>query len=148
MTRTAPSDSTADPSPAASPTLHYSPRALERARRALVCSPFRLGLFAQMRIESVAIGAVSDNRGIHSGYTRRPLAEVTAEDELMWLIQVGLLRREVDGQGLTDSFRLTPLGRQLVEVLLQNRFPDSRPTPSDQLYNALNRWWRLPGWFQ
>jgi hypothetical protein len=33
----------------------------------------------------------------------------------MWLIQLGMVRREVDGQGITDSFRLTPLGKQILD---------------------------------
>ena len=37
------------------------------------------------------------------------------ENDLRWLICVGVLRREVDGQGLTSRFRLTPLGRQLLD---------------------------------
>ncbi len=31
------------------------------------------------------------------------------------LINIGVLRREVDGQGLTSKVRLTPLGRQILE---------------------------------
>ena len=37
------------------------------------------------------------------------------EADFRWLITVGVLRREVDGQGLTAKIRLTPLGRQLLE---------------------------------
>ena len=32
------------------------------------------------------------------------------------LIKIGVLRREVDGQGLTSKIRLTPLGRQMLEL--------------------------------
>lgn len=60
----------------------------------------------------------------------------------MWLIQVGVLRREVDGQGITDSFRLTPIGRQIVEQF--QRKPWRTPTGSDKLYNVFIRWFRLP----
>jgi len=75
-----------------------------------------------------------------NGYTKRPLSELAAENALLWLIQVGVLRREVDGQGITDSFRLTPLGRQLVE-----KYQDFPAYLMDRLlYNALNRWFRLP----
>ena len=31
------------------------------------------------------------------------------------LIKVGILRREVDGQGLTESVRITPLGKAILE---------------------------------
>ncbi|MEO1560207.1 MAG: Npun_F0494 family protein, partial [Cyanobacteria bacterium J06632_19] len=54
----------------------------------------------------------------------------------------GLLRREVDGQGITDSFRLTPLGRQLVEDASSQSW--GTPTIGDRLLNALIRIFRLP----
>jgi hypothetical protein len=37
------------------------------------------------------------------------------EDHFIWLIRLGVLRREVDGQGLTERVRMTPMGRQLLE---------------------------------
>jgi hypothetical protein len=54
------------------------------------------------------------------------------------------LRREVDGQGITDSFRLTPLGRQLVEKWENQGGLLPPPTLLERLYNALSRWLRLP----
>jgi hypothetical protein len=38
-----------------------------------------------------------------------------AEAHFVWLIRLGVLRREVDGQGLTERVRLTPMGRRLLE---------------------------------
>jgi hypothetical protein len=108
------------------------------------CSPFRLQLFATMMYQSVPLSAIAGSPGLQNQYTFRPLAELTAETELLWLIQVGLLRREVDGQGLTDSFRVTPLGRQLAQRWQQ--FSETEcysPTRRDRFYNALNRWFRL-----
>lgn len=108
------------------------------------CAPFKLKLLATMMYQSVSITAIAGSSGLQNQYTRKCLSELRAENELLWLIQVGLLRREVDGQGLTDSFRVTPLGRQLVQKW-QSRGPQMAP-PSlrDRLYNALNRWLRLP----
>ena len=37
------------------------------------------------------------------------------EIHFLWLIKIGVLRREVDGQGLTSKVRLTPLGRLVLE---------------------------------
>jgi hypothetical protein len=68
-----------------------------------------------MRDQSVELNAIGLESGLEKGYTKSHLTELACENNLLWLIQVGLLRREVDGQGITDSFRLTPLGRQLVE---------------------------------
>ncbi len=38
------------------------------------------------------------------------------EGDFLWLIKIGILRREVDGQGLTSKVRLTPLGRLILET--------------------------------
>ena len=48
--------------------------------------------------------------------SRKPLSRSSTEDDLIWLIQVDVLRREVDGQGLTERMRLTPMGRDLLEI--------------------------------
>ena len=37
------------------------------------------------------------------------------ENEFLRLIKIGVLRREVDGQGLTSRVRITPIGRQVLE---------------------------------
>ena len=61
---------------------------------------------------------------------------------------VGIVRREVDGQGLTDSFRLTPIGRQVIERWENLGRPDSVGSLLDYLLNIKNRWFRLPTWLQ
>lgn len=131
-----------------SKTIQYPPNTLARAKRAWWCSPFRLKLLIDVQLHSVSLRQIIYDAGMHQGYTQRPLSEMAAESELMWLIAVGLLRREVDGQGLTDSFRLTPLGRQLIQALEAEGFPDLPPRFQDHIYNSLNRWLRLPGWLQ
>ena len=126
--------------------LRYPRRSLKRAERAFRCSPFRLDLLADMRSQSISIRQVCGQAGLKSHYSRRAMAELEAENAMMWLIAVGLLRREVDGQGLTDSFRLTPLGRQVFEQLSSLSPAQYRPTLADHLYNAWCRWVRLPSW--
>ena len=37
------------------------------------------------------------------------------ENEFLKLIKIGVLRREVDGQGLTSKVRITPTGRKVLE---------------------------------
>jgi hypothetical protein len=122
--------------------LRYPRRSLKRAERAFRCSSFRLDLLADMRSQSISIRQVSGPAGVKSRYSRRNLAELQAENEMMWLIAVGILRREVDGQGLTDSFRLTPMGRQVFEALAPLNSAQYRPTLGDHLYNAWCRWVR------
>lgn len=120
-------------------SLVYAGKTIARAERALICSPFQVSLFEVMRRESVATKAIALAAGIENNYTHSALSELVAENYLLWLIQVGVLRREVDGQGITDSFRLTPLGSQLIE---QGRWRN--PTWSDRLLNAAIRYLRLP----
>lgn len=126
---------------------NYPPATISRAERAVRCSPFRLPLFATMRWEGVALRAIAGQEGIQNRYTRHTLNELAAEAALLWLVQVGMLRREVDGQGLTDSFRLTPLGRQLVQTW-ETKGEWSPPSLFDRVYNALARWVRLPVWLR
>ncbi|GFE69774.1 Npun_F0494 family protein [Chroococcus sp. FPU101] len=118
----------------------YSDATLKRAERALSCSPFLLPLFAVMRNESIPLPMMTGQSGIEKGYTKKPLAELWTERNLLWLINVGLLRREVDGQGITDSFRLTPLGRQLVEKWENQGGNFPKPTFWDSVINSINRW--------
>ena len=120
----------------------YPQPTLKRAQRALVCSPFNLGLFEAMGSRRVALSEMIGHSGVQKDFTKRPLSELTADNALVWLIEVGVLRREVDGQGITDSFRLTPLGRQLVEQFQGKAW--GSPTWGDRLYNAVIRWFRLP----
>ncbi len=125
----------------------YSPVTLERAERAAHCTPFQLTLFTTMRWQSVDLRAIAGSAGVQNGYTHQPLTDSAIEQHLLWLIEVGLLRREVDGQGLTNSFRLTPLGHLLVERWQQG---DRLLTVNwrDRLANAMSRWLRLPSWLQ
>ncbi len=122
----------------------YEPTTIKRAKRALSCSPFCLALFRDMRNQSVPIQKIAGETGINLNYATKSYSEARTEDKLVWLINVGLLRREVDGQGLTDSFRLTPLGRKIVSEWeqKQNQIPPASLT--DRLLNWLNRWLKLP----
>ena len=99
-----------------------------------------------MRLSSVSVMAIAEDSGALKGYTQQPLSEVAAESGLMWLAEVGILRREVDGQGLTDSFRLTPLGRELVEQWQSQGCPDRQASLADYVKNGIARWLRLPAW--
>jgi hypothetical protein len=124
--------------------ISYSAKTIDRAELALRCAPFQLSLFAKMRWESVSVPKLAGTLGINSGYTRRSLSELDVESATNWLIQVGMLRREVDGQGLTDSFRLTPLGLQLIEKWETTGGNLPAVSIIDRAKNFTNRWWRSP----
>ncbi|MEM1367955.1 MAG: Npun_F0494 family protein [Cyanobacteria bacterium P01_H01_bin.15] len=122
----------------------YTNLAYRRGERALQCSPFQLTLFIAMRQGQVLLSAIVGKSGVDRSFTIQALSEPQAETQLMWLIKVGLLRREVDGQGITDSFRLTPLGRQVV-ARWENE-PQGLPTANlaAKISNSGCRWLRLP----
>jgi hypothetical protein len=121
-------------------SIKYPQPTIDRAERALCCSPFTINLFIAMRNQSVPLQNIAGQKGIDQGYTQKSLSESLIETELMWLISVGLLRREVDGQGLTDSFRLTPLGRQIISDWKTKKGSFPSPSVVDKIYNTLNRW--------
>ncbi len=125
-------------------SIEYTQATITRATRALACSPFKLNLFTQMQNQGISLQIIAGEPGIKNNYVTKNLTENQAESYLVWLINVGLLRREVDGQGLTDSFRLTPLGRKLIaQWESEGNFP--QPNIKDRLYNFTNRWleWSL-----
>ena len=124
--------------------LTYSSSTLKRAERALACTNFKLPLFIAMKTNSVPLTNIAFKTGMKREYTQKPLSEQKTESDLMWLITVGILRREVDGQGITDSFRLTPLGRQIIAKWedLEGELP--QPSWWDRIVNSVTRWLRLP----
>jgi hypothetical protein len=123
-------------------TFSYAQSTVERAETSLVCSPFNRALLTVMHHQSVPLSAIAQDKGIKHGYTKRFLSELACDNALDWLIQVGILRREVDGQGITDSYRLTPLGQTLAEKYQNQNWPN--PSWRDRLQNAIARWLRLP----
>lgn len=124
-------------------TIEYSSNTIKRAIRAWRCSPFTPLLLQQMYFGSVELIAIAGPDGHQNRYTTTNVLELDAEAQLMWLIRVGLLRREVDGQGLTDRFRLTPLGRQLADRWQESGRPIGTPSLGAQLLNFVSRWLRL-----
>jgi hypothetical protein len=128
--------------PTAGKVISYPAKTIDRAEIALRCAPFHLALFAKLRWESVSVPNLAGTLAVKSGYTRYPLSELSVETATNWLIQVGMLRREVDGQGLTDSFRLTPLGLELVEKWAAA----DKILPPASLFDRVNNW--TARWFR
>jgi len=116
--------------------INYPDATITRAERALCCSPFRVTLFAAMLERSVSLLSIPGAGGLEKGYTSRLLTEAAAESYLLWLIKVGILRREV----VTDSFRLTPLGRKLIEKWQPQGDFFPQPTFWQRFLNTLQRW--------
>lgn len=91
------------------------PRAWQRASQAVRCLPFRVAFYRELESEALSSSQLAA-RGDWERLVRRRLKPGRVEDHFIWLIQLGVLRREVDGQGLTERVRLTPLGRELLNA--------------------------------
>jgi hypothetical protein len=119
--------------------MKYSQLSITRAEKALMSSPFTLKLLSDMASQGVALKAIAETEGLKNTYLTQSVNFITVENSLLWLIDVGVLRREVDGQGITDSFRLTPLGYEILEKwqAQQNQKPNA--TWSDRLQNLFNQ---------
>ena len=125
----------------ADPIVLLSNRSRNRAARAMRCLPFTDALYRDLQDQGLDAETLwHDQPRYRRGKGWRHNSE-NLEDDLRWLIRVGVLRREVDGQGLTSRFRLTPLGRQLLDGdpdLLQQR-----AAPLERLRHAVRRRWPL-----
>ena len=87
-----------------------------RAKKGIKNCPFNLFLFQSLLNRSISAQNVFLNK---SKYLNQEFMFINStlfiENEFLKLIKIGVLRREVDGQGLTSRVRITPIGRQVLE---------------------------------
>ena len=87
-----------------------------RAKKGIRNCPFNLFLFQSLQKESLSAQDVFENK---SKYLSQEFMFINSslfiENEFLKLIKIGVLRREVDGQGLTSKVRITPTGRKVLE---------------------------------
>mgnify|MGYP001377594104 CR=1 FL=1 len=87
-----------------------------RSQRGIKNCPFNLFLFQSLLNRSLSAENVFLNK---SKYLNQEFmfigSSLFIENEFLRLIKIGVLRREVDGQGLTSKVRITPIGRQVLE---------------------------------
>jgi hypothetical protein len=95
--------------------------ARDRAARSLSCLPFRRAFYEELSAAAISSTELCD-RADWPLLMFAPFGVERAEDHFIWLIRLGVLRREVDGQGLTERVRLTPLGRSVI-----SRWPGEIP---------------------
>ena len=88
----------------------------KRAKEGIRSCPFNLFLFQSLLEGSLSAQNVFLNK---SKYMKQEFMFINSylfiENEFLKLIKIGVLRREVDGQGLTSKVRITPIGRQVLE---------------------------------
>ncbi len=87
-----------------------------RAQKGIKNCPFNLFLFQSLQKGSLSAQNVFENK---AKYLKKEFMFINSslfiENEFLKLITIGVLRREVDGQGLTSKVRITPIGRQVLE---------------------------------
>ena len=87
-----------------------------RAKKGIRNCPFNLFLFQSLQKGSLSAQNVFEEK---SKYLNQGFMFINSssfiENEFLKLIKIGVLRREVDGQGLTSKVRITPIGRQVLE---------------------------------
>ena len=87
-----------------------------RAKEGIRNCPFNHFLFQSLKKESLSAQNIYENK---SKYLNQEFMFIDIslfiENEFLKLIKIGVLRREVDGQGLTSKVRITPIGRQVLE---------------------------------
>jgi len=96
-----------------SPALISDARSLSRAASGLRCLPFSRAFYALVQGEAISSEALCQ-RSDWRRFCFVSMGPDRVEEHFLWLIKLGVLRREVDGQGLTERVRLTPMGRELV----------------------------------
>ncbi len=88
----------------------------KRAKKGIRNCPFNFVLFQSLKNESLSAQDVFENK---SKYLNEEFMFINSslfiENEFLKLIKIGVLRREVDGQGLTSKVRVTPIGRQVLK---------------------------------
>ena len=87
----------------------------------LCCLPFRRAFYDHVRETAISSSELCQ-REDWQRLVFAPFGPERAEGHFNWLIRLGVLRREVDGQGLTQRVRLTPMGRMVV-----SRWPGEIP---------------------
>ena len=89
---------------------------INRSRKAIESSPFNFLFYKNLQVNSLSAQVVLDGK---SNFIKKEFEFINnstfIENEFLILIKTGVLRREVDGQGLTSKVRITPIGREVLE---------------------------------
>jgi hypothetical protein len=88
-------------------------RAIERARRSIRSLPFRRLFYQEVELKSMNSSELVEREDWEK-LVFVPFGRERAEEHFEWMIKLGILRREVDGQGLTNRVRLTPFGGMII----------------------------------
>ena len=89
---------------------------ISRAHKAIKCLPFNSYFYSNIQKHGLNAESTIKSKDFYIKNKFREKINVDSiEEAFRWLIIVGILRREVDGQGLTSKVRLTPLWKELLD---------------------------------
>lgn len=86
---------------------------IRRAERSITCLPFKKAFYEEIDKNPLS----AEELFVKENWEQIlfvPFGPERAEKYFLWMIRLGILRREVDGQGLTSRIRLTPMGRKII----------------------------------
>ena len=111
---------------------------ITRSTSAIRCLPLNSDFYKDIQIAGLSAEQVFNNKG---RYISKKIFKLKNAEEIeihfLWLIKIGVLRREVDGQGLTSKVRLTPLGRIILES--DPNIPNKKNSLSELFKNWIYR---------
>ncbi len=115
-------------------------RSKKRAAQVIRCLPFNTRFYADTQLTGLHAEKVwQETSQYHLAGVSWFQHSDAIEAAFRWLITVGVLRREVDGQGLTARVRLTTLGRQLLEQ--SPGLPMQQAGAIERLHHCVRRFW-------
>ena len=116
---------------------------ISRSTSAIRCLPLNSDFYKDIQISGLSAEQVFNLKG---RYISKKLFKLKNAEEVeihfLWLIKIGVLRREVDGQGLTSKVRLTPLGRLILEN--DQSLPNQKASLLELVQHSLYRFFLLP----
>ncbi len=111
---------------------------IKRSRSAIRCLPLTSVFYKDIQESGLTAEKVFQMKERYiSTFIFQIRNDKEIENYFLWLIKIGVLRREVDGQGLTSKVRLTPLGR----IILENNpnLPNKKPSILELVKNWIFR---------
>ena len=113
-------------------------QSIKRAIQTFRLLPFNSNFYADVQVKGLHAESVLQKKDRYKVDGLKWFRSSNSlEASFSWMISVGILRREVDGQGLTSRVRLTPLGRQILE---QNpEIPEEKANLWEEIIHWLKR---------
>ena len=114
-----------------------------RTTRAIKCLYLNSNFYNEVKLYGLSAETIFHEKELYISDTNLKIKnKESIENSFLWLIKIGVLRREVDGQGLTSKVRLTPLGRLVLEN--DQNLPNQKASLFELVKHSLYRFFLLP----